>query len=529
MSLAPGLLRLISESSTFAAFLDSAAAQVCQLHGADACDLMLLQGDQHLVLSASTSAPEMVGRVKVGLHIGIVGRVMQSGVSLPVPVRADLPEHAITLPDYDERIYEAAHFSPILTQKGPIGVAVLRKRDAWSLNSQRVAELDRSVTELALGIEAYQNLATRSSQVNQLGAMREVTDTIAQSPYLEEILQLLVSLTAQQFNYLVCSVRLLDETNSELVLRATQATMPEYKRKRSIKVGESIAGRAVVLMKPIIVTDVQSEADYIGHDLAERQGLHSMACIPMTVHNKAIGVLTVYTDSIRSFTDAEILALETIAKQAAFSIERAKLQVRHTLMQEMHHRVKNNLQQVVSLLRLQLRHRHYPTIDDAINDSIGRILAIAAVHDLLSREDLDRVALKTIAESLVGHLQQGMISPGKRIAFDVRGQDIVLGMTQATQIALILNELILNAVQHAFVDRDLGEVHITFETQDDRVMLWVANNGTPLPDSFNLGSHSHLGLQIVSNLARSLGGSLILEDRLGWTVAEINFERGAGD
>lgn len=529
MSLAADLLRLIGESTNLDAFLDAAAAKMCQLHGADACDLMLLQGDQLLVLSASTTAPEMVGRVRVGPHLGVVGRVLQSGQSIPVPMRADLPEFAITLPDYDERIYEAAHFSPLKTDRGTLGVAIFRRRASWDLDSHEVGRINADVTELALGIEAYQNFSQRSSQVNQLGAMREVTDTIAQSPYLEEILQLLVSLTAQQFNYLVCSVRLLDESNSELVLRATQATMPEYKRKRSIKVGESIAGRAVLLKKPIIVTDVQNEADYIGHDLAERQGLHSMACIPMTVHNKAIGVLTVYTDSIRPFTDAEILALETIAKQAAFSIERAKLQVRHTLMQEMHHRVKNNLQQVVSLLRLQLRHRHYPTIDDAINDSIGRILAIAAVHDLLSREDLDRVALKTIAESLVGHLQQGMILPGTQLAFDVRGHDIVLGMTQATQIALILNELILNAVQHAFVDLDQGEVHITFETKDDRVMLWVANNGTPLPPNFNLTDHSHLGLQIVTNLARSLNGSFVLEDRLGWTVAEINFERRAGD
>jgi two-component sensor histidine kinase len=240
-------------------------------------------------------------------------------------------------------------------------------------------------------------------------------------------------------------------------------------------------------------------------------------------------VLTCYTDEIHVFEDAEIKALETIAQQAAFSIERAKLQVRHTLMQEMHHRVKNNLQQVVSLLRLQLRHKHYMSVEDAINDSIGRILAISAVHDLLSRDDLDRVGLKTVAETMVGHMQHSFASPEKNFLIDVRGEDVRLTMTQATQVALVLNELIQNALEHGLGDKVSGEIHVTFERKEEEISIWVANNGNSLPAGFNIIDSANLGLQIVYNLARGLAGEFRLNDVNGWAVAEVRFTRATSD
>ena len=200
---------------------------------------------------------------------------------------------------------------------------------------------------------------------------------------------MLVNLTAQQFNYRVCTVRLLDESRGELVLRATQAPAKAYQRKRAIKLGESIAGRAIDENKPQIVRDVQDSVDYIGHDLAVEQGLRSMICIPLMLQDRPVGVLSCYTSELHEFGPDEIKALETLAKQAAFSIEHAKLQVRSTLMQEMHHRVKNNLQQIASLLRLQMRMSRYTSLEEALNDTLSRILAIATVHDLLSRDDLD--------------------------------------------------------------------------------------------------------------------------------------------
>jgi two-component system, sensor histidine kinase PdtaS len=383
---------------------------------------------------------------------------------------------------------------------------------------------------LELGTQLFQvyHLVTaaeqRGGETNKLTAVTEVTRTMAQSPYLEEILQLLVHLTAQRFKYKVVTVRLLDEKNQVLILRATQASNKAYQNKGAIHLGESIAGRVLKTGRHAVVQDVQDDPDYVGHDLAVEQGLRSMICLPLMVRSKPVGVLTCYTGDIHTFEQDEVEALEALAKQAALSIEHAKLQVRSTLMQEMHHRVKNNLQQVASLLRLQIRQSHYKDSGQALTDSLARILTIAAVHDLLSRDDLDHVGTRELAETLVHHISQSMIAPGSQIRFSIRGENVFLNTSQATQVALIMNEMIQNAVEHGFTGHTQGEIHLNLEDREGMVGLWVSNNGDPLPKDFN-PDEGRLGLQIIQSLARALGGKFSLQNRLGWTVCEVVFKK----
>lgn len=482
---------------------------------ADDVDLLLKTASDEMVLRASTGHPDFVGRVRFAANLGMTGKVLDTGQAVTRMAGEKHPEE-ISFPGTEQEDFSSILFIPL----ADLGVLVARYQ-----TSMEGIDTEPLGSEIVLAIRSWRRAFEMGGHADRLGALSEVTQSLATSPYVEEIIQLLVNVTAEQFRYKVCTVRLLDESSEELVLRATQAKSSEYQRKRSIRVGESIAGRAVVERAPIVVPDVMSEAEYIGHELAAQQGLSSMICVPLLLQGTAIGVLTCYTEEPHDFSSVEISALETIAQQAAFSIERAKLQVRSTLMQEMHHRVKNNLQQIVSLLRLQLTHRHYNSIDEAINDSIHRILAISAVHDLLSREDLDRVDLKTIAENMVGHMQQSYLTPQKSVHFDVRGDHVRLSMTQATQVALMLNELILNAVEHGFAGMDGGEVHVTFEVKADEVSLWVANSGHPLPKGFDISASGNLGLQIVTSLARGLGGTFQLYDSQSWAVAEVKFSR----
>jgi len=504
------------------------ALAIQDLANVDSAAIVLREGDGSSILAASTYSPEQVGRLRFGPGVGISAMAMDSGS--PVLISKGLAEDStfVRSPAVDYGSMEAALAVPMGTEQ-PIGALVLLKSRAWQPGAAAQQRIQSAADEAALTIAAFRNAFRHGADSDRLTKLSEVTRIIKTSPYLEEILQLLVNVTAQQFGYRVCTVRLLDETRGELVLRATQASDRAYQRKRAIKLGESIAGRAIVENRAIVVRDIQKEESYIGHDLAADQGLCSMICIPLTIQNRTVGVMSCYTDEIRDFPPDEVKVLETLANQAAMSIEHAKLQVRSTLMQEMHHRVKNNLQQVASLLRLQVRQHHYKSLEEAINDSLARILAISAVHDLLSREDLDFVGLRSIAESLVHHLQQALILPDKSITFDIRGEDIRLSMNQATQVALILNELIQNAVEHGFKTADEGEVHINFETEETEVSLWVSNSGNTLPPGFNAATDGHLGLQIVQSLVRGLGGQLRVEDRLGWTVAEVTFARSGGE
>jgi two-component system, sensor histidine kinase PdtaS len=195
----------------------------------------------------------------------------------------------------------------------------------------------------------------------------------------------------------------------------------------------------------------------------------------------------------------------------------------------MHHRVKNSLQQVASLLRLQMRHGNYKSLEEALEDCLARILAIASVHDLLSREDLDSVGMRSIAEFLVRHQETSLILPDRHIEFEVRGDDVHLDMTQAMQMALILNELIQNAVEHGFKKTEKGQIHINVEVKGNEVGVWVSNSGDPLPKGFQIDKTGRLGTQIVASLIQSLGGQFKMEERLGWTVAELKFQRASSE
>lgn len=496
--------------------------------GADACDILLREPGDTLVYVGSTDFPEYAGRIRLGPGVGVTGRCLVTGEPMAITEHLAQSPHFREAPGLHERQYESAYVTPLETGSERIGVLLLKRAIKWNPSRAEIATIHQAADETTLAICAWRNATRAALSSSRMGAVNEVARTIMSSPYLEEILQLLVHLTAQKFGYKVCTVRLLDEARGELVLRATQAPAKAYHRKRAIKLGESIAGRAISEGRPVIVKDVQKDESYIGHDLAAEQGLHSMICVPLVVQGRIVGVMSCYTGEERAFPPDEISALQELADQAAISIEHAKLQVRSTLLQEMHHRVKNSLQQIASLLRIQLRQSHYKSLEEALNDSLGRILAMASVHELLSREDLDHVGVRTMASALVQNHQQSLMSPNTMIAFDVRGDDVRLNMTQATQVALILNELIQNAVEHGFRNCEQGEIHITIEQRDRDVAIWVSNSGDRLPEGFDPNS-GRMGMQIIASLVRSLGGSFLIEDRLGWTVAELRFVREGGE
>lgn len=524
------MLEAVRRADSEEDLLGEVAAALASGSGADACDLLLRDRGDMLVLQASTAAPEFNSRVRLGKGVGVSGQVLLTGLPVFVERDAESHERFAHYPGLDDQATESLAALPLKGEDGkPMAVAMLRRSEPWTFTPPAQDLLMQMADAASSAILGFRHALEVSVRRNRLGALSEVTRTLSSSPYLEEILQLLVNLTAQQFNYKVCTVRLLDESHGELVLRATQATAKAYRRKRALKLGESIAGRAISENRPIVVPDVLVEEDYVGHDLAVEQGLRSMICVPLTLQDRVVGVLTCYSSDVREFPPDEINALVTLAQQAAISIEHAKLQVRTTLMQEMHHRVKNNLQQVASLLRLQLRHSHYKSLEEAINDTLSRILAISAVHELLSREDLDHVGMRSIAESLVQHQQHSLMKPDRTIAFQVRGDDVRLNMTQATQVALVLNELIQNAVEHGFHETPSGDIHVTIEEKEGEVALWVSNNGDRLPEGFEADKHGNLGLQIVENLSRGLGGRFKIGDILGWTVAELKFSQAGAE
>jgi two-component sensor histidine kinase len=177
-------------------------------------------------------------------------------------------------------------------------------------------------------------------------------------------------------------------------------------------------------------------------------------------------------------------------------------------IREIHHRVKNNLQTISSLLRLQGRRLGTSEARTAIEESVRRIRSIALVHEILSREAGDDVPFVAIVKPVVGMVADSMISPEHPIRFDVQGDGGVLPAGIATPLAVVLNELLQNAVDHAYPDElDLtvepGRVTVAIERNGQSLSLRVTDDGVGLPPGFELNGVTGLGLSIVRTLVTS--------------------------
>lgn len=153
----------------------------------------------------------------------------------------------------------------------------------------------------------------------------EISRAISSNRYLEEILLLIVGMTAELMGSKICSMMLLDQEKQELVIKATQSLSEHYRTKPPIKVGESVSGRAVQEKHPITVRDVTREKGYKYPDIAKTEGLVSLISVPMMIKNRVIGVLNCYTSTEHEFIKEEIQLLAAVANQAAVAIENTEL------------------------------------------------------------------------------------------------------------------------------------------------------------------------------------------------------------
>jgi GAF domain-containing protein len=164
--------------------------------------------------------------------------------------------------------------------------------------------------------------------LKQIGALSKIANLITSGLYLEELLRLIVQVTAEIMKSKISSLMLLDPEKKELVIKATQSISEEYNKKPDIKLGEGIAGRVAQDNKPICILDVKEDSRYLNRDIAKKEGLCSLASVPLAVKGRVIGVLNCYTSKKHKFTKSELDVLTTLASQAAVAIENAELDLR---------------------------------------------------------------------------------------------------------------------------------------------------------------------------------------------------------
>lgn len=200
-------------------------------------------------------------------------------------------------------------------------------------------------------------------------------------------------------------------------------------------------------------------------------------------------------------------------------------------IREIHHRVKNNLQTISSLLRVQARRLESAEAKSAIDETVRRIRAIALVHETLASESSDDVSLAEVAGMLARTVQDSFTSPERPIRFDVIGDAGLVPSDVVTQLAVVLHELLQNTVDHAFpkdlllVDGRLALVEILLSRDNERIRMVVRDNGVGVPEGFDDSPQEGLGVSIIRALTTSeLGGEIVMRRRSDSPGSEVVVE-----
>lgn len=205
-----------------------------------------------------------------------------------------------------------------------------------------------------------------------------------------------------------------------------------------------------------------------------------------------------------------------------------QLVTKDATIREIHHRVKNNLQTVAALLRLQSRRMTNDDAKDALKQAMGRVSAIAVVHEILSQNFDEEVNFDEVCDRILHMVGDVAASSGSVVARR-EGTFGRVHADAATALSLATTELCQNAIEHS-LDSSSGEVVVRPRREDDRLVVDIVNNGKPLPEGFSLSDHrSSLGLSIVTTLIEDLGGTFTLDnnaDGVG-TRARLVIPRGA--
>src|SRR6266849_1076651 len=432
--------------------LELVASKVADALQTEACFVYLYdERTNELILRAThgTSVEEMTKRPRLRPGEGITGTAAADRAPVMIPSQANLDPRFKQFANLSEDDYESILAVPILARERLAGALNVRTLEPREFTQDEIELLVAIADQVAQTIQHAQLYADAQRRVAELEALARISEAVSESLYLEESLEAIVKTTMEA----------VDATGAALVLEDGKIAWPE--------------GRA---------------------------GTHAVR-LPLRWKRRQIGELVCDRDT--PFSDDERALLASIAHHAAVALEHGRAVMRGVLAQEIHHRVKNNLQTVASLLRLQARGADGVDPRQALDDSVNRILAIAAVHEVLTERRDDRVDLGELLERLRAMLVQGLVGD-KRV--EAALEPVSLAGGRATALALVFSELFQNALEHGG-----GSVRIELVRRNGDVVLAIADDGGGID-----GAAQGTGLSIVEALVRDeLGGTLSLADNGG--------------
>lgn len=320
---------------------------------------------------------------------------------------------------------------------------------------------------------------------------------------------------------------------NELMIEAEAVTGPEtidVRRDRRpadpANAPLSLVRDAFRTLKPLVIADAAQPHAHSADPYLRASHDRSILALPLIRQGKPIGLLLLQSPTPNAFSAGQIAVLRVLAAQAAMALESAALEEKGSLLKEVHHRVKNNLQLINSLLNLQASRIADPAVAELFAESRNRIRSMALVHENLYRAgSYARITMADHVQTLCAHLQRAYASLASGIAVKVDVEDIALDLDRAVSLGLIVNELVSNALKHAYPPPATGSIDVSLRrAASGRFVLVVADDGIGLPEGWQTGDT--LGLQLVRDLSDQLKGRLEIVSMPG-SRFEISFDTGA--
>jgi two-component sensor histidine kinase len=369
------------------------------------------------------------------------------------------------------------------------------------------------------------------------GSQRLLMDTIEGINHTEEFKSVLVDSmesTRLVMNTEASSLMLLDEETGELYVSMPTGPAKMTVAGKSIPQSKGIAGWVAENKRPYMTNDVSQSEHFYG-ELAEGFKTRNIICVPLiNRENKVIGVMQALNRrNGEDFTSKDIPVFQSLASHITLAIERTRmidrlhdrLNQKDAIIAEIHHRIKNNLQIISTLVEDELpsiKDKHAETVLQGIS---LRIQSMSRLHDMLSEKNLkNSVELREYLSQLSQKIQETMSSILYDVKIELNSEDIVVKQEQALLCGLILNELLINIYKHAFrSEEEEGKIEISLFKRAGKVHLKVSDNGVGLPDDFKLRKKDSIGMWIVDTLLKKLKADIDVETGRGARF-EISFE-----
>ena len=517
--------RAAAATLDLAPMLEMVVTTAAEVMRSDACSVYLHDEErERLILSAVVGLPaQAIGRTTLRVGEGIAGLAAREQTIIATPDAHAHPAYTSVPLLNDDHLHAHVSVPMFLPAVGRlVGVLNLHFRDRRMLGDDDLAFLTTVAGELAIAIDharLYQATdVALHRKVAELQTLQKVTAVVTSTLDLTQVLETIAEQAAVLGQADVVSMYELGPDGESLTFlagyeatRGEGAPVREEIRKEAVRRAMQVSTRDAGDPLPVVPANPDDGAN---------DGEGTVFCIPLRTAHGMIGGICLHFDAGNGPSRDQVDLLESFCNTAAIAIEQARLYddarrsltSKSALLQEMHHRVRNNLQTVAALLSMHVRRAGEQAWALPLKEAVNRIRSIAAVHDLLTREDIGITTVNEVAKLVTDEAATTLLPPGAEYAFIVAGEPAEVSSREATVLAILINELVANAVLHGLEGRMRGVVKVHIGLWDGQITVRVEDDGKGFPPGFRAEVDGGLGLQITQNLVSTdLRGTVSLE------------------